>query len=67
MKNTDFQEYYLRFLFGNITKYLESTLSLAEKYSLPAYLKQTLELTKLRIESEFGKDEDKQAGLGKWF
>ena len=53
--------------FGNIVKYLESTLSLANKYSLPKYLKQTLELTKERIESEFGKDADRQEGLGRWF
>ncbi|MAG47958.1 DNA polymerase II large subunit [archaeon] len=52
---------------GNIVKYLESTLSLSEKYNLPVYLKQTLKLTKERIESEFGKDEDRQEGLGKWF
>ena len=53
--------------FGNIVKYLESTLSLANKYELPKYLKQTLYLTNHRIESEFGKDPDRQEGLGRWF
>ncbi|MBL7054273.1 DNA polymerase II large subunit [Candidatus Woesearchaeota archaeon] len=52
---------------GSIVKYLEPAISLAEKYDLPAYLKQTLELTKLRIESVFGKDKEKQEALGKWF
>ncbi|MFH1592926.1 MAG: DNA polymerase II large subunit [Candidatus Woesearchaeota archaeon] len=52
---------------GSIVKYLEPSLFLAEKYNLPTYLKQSLELTKLRIESVFGKDKDKQTGLIKWF
>ena len=52
---------------GSIVKYLEPSLELAEKYKLPSYLKQTLELTKQRIESIFGKDKEKQEGLTKWF
>jgi len=52
---------------GSVVKYLEPSLQIAEKYSLPPYLKQTLELTKNRIESVFGKDKDKQEGLVKWF
>jgi len=52
---------------GSIIKYLEPAISLAEKYNLPSYLKQTLELTKLRVESIFGKDKEKQEALGKWF
>ncbi|MBI5392172.1 DNA polymerase II large subunit [Candidatus Woesearchaeota archaeon] len=52
---------------GSIIKYLEPSLSLAEKYELPVYLRQTLELTKQRIELNFGKDKDRQEGLGKWF
>ncbi|MEM4266722.1 MAG: DNA polymerase II large subunit [Candidatus Nanoarchaeia archaeon] len=52
---------------GSIIKYLEPSMYLAEKYSLPAYLVQTLELTKNRIESVFGKETEKQEGLGKWF
>jgi len=42
-------------------------MSLAEKYKLPPYLKQSLDLIKSRIESVFGKDPEKQEGLGKWF
>ncbi len=52
---------------GSIVKYLEPSLELAKKYSLPKYLQQTLELTKRRIESVFGKDKDRQEGLQKWF
>jgi DNA polymerase II large subunit len=52
---------------GSIIKYLEPATSLAEKYNLPSYLKQTLELTKLRVESVFGKEKEKQEALGRWF
>ena len=52
---------------GSIVKYLEPAISLAENYNLPSYLKQTLELTKLRVESIFGKEKEKQEALGRWF
>jgi DNA polymerase II large subunit len=52
---------------GSIIKYLEPAISLAEKYNLPSYLKQNLELTKRGVESLFGKDKEKQEGLGRWF
>lgn len=52
---------------GSVIKYLEPCLSLAEKYNLPPYLKQTLDLTKQHVEHFFGKEKDKQEGLGKWF
>jgi DNA polymerase II large subunit len=52
---------------GSIVKYLGPAVSLAEKYNLPAYLKQTLELTQRRVEGVFGKEKEKQEGLGKWF
>ncbi|MBN1544244.1 DNA polymerase II large subunit [Candidatus Woesearchaeota archaeon] len=52
---------------GSIVKYLEPSMSLANKYNLPIYLKQTLELTKRRIEGVFGKEKEKQTGLGAWF
>ena len=52
---------------GSIVKYLEPALSLAHHYNVPAYLQQSLELTKRRVESMFGKDKEKQEGLGKWF
>jgi DNA polymerase II large subunit len=52
---------------GSIVKYLEPAISLADKYNLPSYLKQTLELTKRNVESIFGREKEKQIGLGKWF
>ncbi|HII71858.1 TPA: DNA polymerase II large subunit, partial [Candidatus Woesearchaeota archaeon] len=52
---------------GSIVKYLEPSMSLADKYELPNYLKQTLELVKRRIEGVFGKEKEKQLGLGSWF
>jgi len=52
---------------GGVVKYLEPSMSLATKYGVPNYLVQTLELTKRRVESVFGKDKEKQEGLGKWF
>src|SRR3989344_5205420 len=52
---------------GSIIKYLQPSMSLAEKYNLPAYLQQSLELLGIMIESLFGKDKEKQEDLGKWF
>ena len=52
---------------GSIVKYLEPAISLANKYNLPSYLKQSLELTKRGVESLFGREKEKQEGLGKWF
>ena len=52
---------------GSIVKYLEPSISLSEKYDVSAYLKQDLNLLKRRIEGIFGKDKEKQVGLGSWF
>ena len=52
---------------GAIIKYLEPAISLSEKYNLLSYLKQTLMLTKDRVEGVFGKEKDKQEGLNRWF
>ncbi|MBI2670964.1 DNA polymerase II large subunit [Candidatus Woesearchaeota archaeon] len=52
---------------GSIVKYLKPSLELANKYKLSPYLKQSLELTKSRIESLFGKEKEVQAGLNSWF
>ena len=51
---------------GSIVKYLEPCLQLAEKYALPPYLRQTIELTQRRIEGVFGKEAERQEGLSKW-
>ncbi len=52
---------------GGIVKYLEPALSLATNFDVPPYVKQNLELTKKYIESIFGRETEKQEGLGKWF
>jgi DNA polymerase II large subunit len=52
---------------GGIIKYLEPAMALAEKYNIPKYTKESLELTKLYIESIFGKEKEKQETMGKWF
>jgi len=52
---------------GGIIKYLEPALSLATNFDVPPYVKQNLELTKKYIESIFGRETEKQEGLGKWF
>ncbi len=52
---------------GSIIKYLEPSLALAKKYDLAPYLRQSLNITKIRIESIFGKASEKQEGLNKWF
>jgi DNA polymerase II large subunit len=52
---------------GSVVKYLEPSISLANKYNVPIYLKQTLVLLQRRVESMFGKEKEKQEGLGKWF
>jgi DNA polymerase II large subunit len=52
---------------GSIVKYLEPSLKLAEKYDIPPFLKETLDLTKMRVESIFGKADEKQEGLSKFF
>jgi len=52
---------------GSVTKYLTPSLTLADKYNLPSYTSQSLDLLRRRIESVFGKEEDRQEGLGRWF
>ena len=51
---------------GSIVKYLGPSFSLARQFELPPYLVQTLEITRRRIEGVFGKDKEKQSGLGGW-
>jgi DNA polymerase II large subunit len=46
---------------------LQPSISLAKKYNVPAYLKQSLELLQRRVEDVFGKEKEKQTGLGAWF
>ncbi len=52
---------------GSIVKYLEPAKSLAKAYNLKPFLKQTIELLDEQIEEMFGRDKEKQLGLGAWF
>lgn len=52
---------------GSVVKYLTPAESLVKKYDLDLYLKQTIDLTRRRVEEVFGKDPHKQLGLGEWF
>ncbi len=52
---------------GSIVKYLEPAIQLAEKYDIPPYIKQSLDLTKGYIEGIFGRDKEKQENLQEWF
>ncbi len=49
---------------GSVIKYLAPSLKLAEKYDFSPYLKQTLNIIKADVEHVFGKDKEKQVGLG---
>jgi DNA polymerase II large subunit len=51
---------------GFVVKYLELSVKLAEKYKVPIYLRQSLELLRQRVESVFGKAKEKQEMLGAW-
>jgi DNA polymerase II large subunit len=51
---------------GSIKKYLEHAIMLADKYHIPDYTIQSLNLAKLYIESIFGKETMKQTGLGEF-
>jgi len=52
---------------GSVIKYLGTSLRLAEEYNVSSYLKQTLNLLQLRVEDVFGKEKEKQVGLGEFF
>jgi len=51
---------------GSVIKYLQPSISLAKKYNVDTYLKETLELLQMRVEHVFGKNEVKQES-GNWF
>ena len=45
-------------------KYLVPSLDLSAKFNFSPYLKQTLNLLKVNADNVFGKEKDKQSGLG---
>ncbi len=53
--------------YGSIVKYLEPALDLIRNFDVPPYIQQDLELVKRYIESIFGKDNEKQESIERWF
>jgi DNA polymerase II large subunit len=51
---------------GSIIKYMEATTNLINSYNVSTYLKQTIEVLQKRIDDVFGKEKEKQTGLGEW-
>jgi DNA polymerase II large subunit len=49
---------------GSIMKYLDMSIRLAEEFEVSDYLKESLYLTKKRTLDVFGKEKEKQTGLG---
>lgn len=52
---------------GSVVKYLAPTIMLSKKYGVPKYLSQTIELLQRRFFDVFGKEKEKQTGLGVFF
>ncbi|MBD3312477.1 DNA polymerase II large subunit [archaeon] len=52
---------------GTVTKYLEPSIKLANDFMVSPYLKQALELLKMRVEGMFGWDTFKQTALDSFF
>ncbi len=51
---------------GTVSKYLKPSLMLAEKYNLPEYLKQTLEIINNSVKSVFGEEKKIQKSLNEF-
>lgn len=51
---------------GSIKKYLDPAMDLAINYNVSEYTKEGMELTRMYIESIFGRDREKQEELQKW-
>ena len=49
---------------GSVIKYLGPSLMLCDKYEFSPYLKQTLAMLQSQVDLIFGKEKDKQVGLG---
>ena len=48
-------------------KYLDAAIKLSNMEGMPPYIKQTLQLLKLRVDSIFSKEATKQIELQSWF
>ena len=49
---------------GSVVKYLGPSLMLAEKYDFSPYLKEVLDILKMNVDHIFGREKEKQVGLG---
>ncbi|MBI2668796.1 DNA polymerase II large subunit [Candidatus Woesearchaeota archaeon] len=49
---------------GSVVKYLGPSLALVEKYDFSPYLKQVIHILKTDVDHVFGREKEKQAGLG---
>lgn len=49
---------------GSVIKYLGPSMELADKFDFSPYLKQTLDIIQSDVDHIFGKEKDKQVGLG---
>lgn len=52
---------------GSVLKYLDLSIKLSKDFNVSVFTRQSLDLLKNRIDSVFGKEKEKQEGLGKWF
>ncbi len=52
---------------GSVIKYLELSTKLSKKYNVSEYTRQVLEVLQLRVDGVFGKEKEKQTGLGDYF
>ncbi len=51
---------------GSVIKYFEPMKKLSTGYDVGEYIRQSLDILELRINSVFGKDKEKQEALAKW-
>jgi len=51
---------------GSVVKYLGPSITLCENYNFSPFLKETINMLKFNIDTLFGKEKDKQIGLGEF-
>jgi DNA polymerase II large subunit len=51
---------------GSVVKYLGHSLRLSQEYDFSPYLKQTIQILQMDVNNVFGKEKEKQAGLGEF-
>tara|TARA_Y100000310_G_scaffold332629_1_gene408581 strand:- start:2763 stop:4355 length:1593 start_codon:yes stop_codon:yes gene_type:complete len=51
---------------GSVVKYMQMSLDLCDQYNFSPYLKETIHILKNNIDVVFGREKDKQVGLGEF-